>query len=93
MEELTAQVLYLSQPHAIQIAALVYTISTYILCFHYIEVYFQYNNLLLVFSGLHMGPMGILDLMFKDLWLRNHDSLKDQYWTISWWKCLLWVFL
>ena len=35
-----------------------------------------------------MGPLGILELMFKDMRLRNHVSLKIEEWAISWWKRL-----
>ena len=51
---------------------------------------FKYINMCsyLVYSGLHMAPLGILELMLKDMWLRYHDSLKDPEWTILWRKCL-----
>ena len=47
----------------------------------------KYVSMALIFSGLHMGPW-TLELMYKDMWLRNQDSLKIQEWAILWWKRL-----
>ena len=43
---------------------------------------------IIIFSRLYMEYLEFLEHVFKDVWLRNYDSLKVNKWAILWRKCM-----